>query len=170
MLRLHMIRIALLSMTLTATAGEPVPEVRRPPATPQAVGVVHTLRTIPEACARLEGRFTGDPAAPYAIKAVRTSERCQPRAALVDAARAKPSVANGWIFNDELRVPAAACATRQAVIRIWRKPAGSAAPKMDAQGRARIYLKDGLDAAEAGKLGAVPLYAAEMKVEGRGCD
>ena len=26
---------------------------------PQAVGVVHTLRVIPEACARLEGQFTG---------------------------------------------------------------------------------------------------------------
>lgn len=170
MLRPHTICMALLATTLAATAAEPVPEIRRPPATPQAVGAAHTLRTIPEACARLEGRFTGDAAAPYALSAVRTGERCQARAALVDAGRAKPSTAGGWIFNDEIRVPAATCATRQAVIRIWRKPAGSATPKMDAQGRARIYLKDGMDAAEAGKLGAIPRYAAVLSMEGAACD
>src|SRR5690606_5770667 len=133
------------------------------------VGVLHTLRTIPEACARLEGRFTGDAGAPYAFAVVRTGERCQARAKLADAAKAKPSAANGWILNDVIRVPAAACAGQQAVVRIWRKPAASAAPKMDAQGRARVYLKEGLDAADAGTLGAIPQYAVAMAVEGKRC-
>ena len=43
-------------------AAEPAPEIQRAAAAPQAVGVVHSLRQIPEACARLEGAFTGDTA------------------------------------------------------------------------------------------------------------
>ena len=168
MLRLHMLCAGLL-VTSAALAADGAPEIQRPPATPQAVGVAHTLRTIPEACTRLEGRFTGAAATPYALAAVRTGARCQPRARLVEAATARPSAAGGWILNDVIRVPAAACTTQQAVVRIWRKPAAGAVPKMDAQGRARVYLKDGLDAAEAGKLGAVPQYAVAMAVEGKGC-
>ena len=37
---------------------------------------------------------------------------------LVDAAKARPSVQAGWIFNDVIRVPNAACATQQAVVRV----------------------------------------------------
>ena len=95
MLRLHMLSAVLLAASLStvaAVAAEPSPEIRRAPARPQAVGVVHTLRTIPEACARLEGRFGGDAATPYTFAAVRSSERCQPRARLVDALKAKASV------------------------------------------------------------------------------
>jgi hypothetical protein len=51
------------------------------------VGAAHTLRQIPEACARLEGVFTGDAAEPYRFSAVRTSEQCQPRARFVDYAK-----------------------------------------------------------------------------------
>lgn len=169
MLRPHMLFIALLAAGSVAAAAEPAPEIQRKPAPPQAVGAVHTLRTIPEACARLEGQFTGNAAAPYKFAAVRTSERCQPRARLVDAVGAKASAANGWILNDAIRVPSAACASQQAVVRIWRKEAKAQPPKLDAQGRSRIYLKDGLDAANAGKLGAIPMYAAAMAVEGKAC-
>lgn len=169
MLRLHMVCACLLAASAAAFAADTAPEIQRPPAAPQPVGVLHTLRTIPEACARLEGRFTGDAGAPYAFAVVRTGERCQARAKLADAAKAKPSAANGWILNDVIRVPAAACAGQQAVVRIWRKPAASAAPKMDAQGRARVYLKEGLDAADAGTLGAIPQYAVAMAVEGKRC-
>ena len=70
-------------------ASEPVPEVKRPPAVPQPVGKLHALRTIPEACARIQGRFTGDAADPYAFEIVSTGSRCQARARLVDAAEAK---------------------------------------------------------------------------------
>src|SRR3546814_1290887 len=48
----------LLLAALPAFAADPVPEITRPAATPQANGVVHTLRQIPEACARIEGAFT----------------------------------------------------------------------------------------------------------------
>lgn len=166
MLRLHTFCAALLASSV-AIAGDGAAEVLRPATAPQAVGVVHTLRTIPEACARLEGRFTGDAVAPYALAAVRTGTRCQPRAALRQ--QAPKADAEGWILNDVIRVPDAACPSRQAVVRVWRKPADSAAPKRDAQGKARIYLKDGLGAAAAGQLAAIPQYAVALAVEGKDC-
>ncbi len=169
MLRPHMIFIGLLAMTATANAAEPKPEIQRQPGAAQAVGALHTLRVIPEACARLEGQFTGNAAAPYKFTAVRTSDRCQARARLVDAAGAKASAANGWTLNDVIRVPSAACKAQQAVVRVWRKDVKNTPPKLDAQGRSRIYLKDGLDAARAGDLKPVPVYAAAMTVEGIAC-
>jgi len=155
MLRLHMLLILSCAMG-AAQAADPVPEIQRGPAKPQATGVVHALRTIPEACARLEGQFTA-------------SARCAPRARLVDASQAKPSAAGGWRLNDVIRVPSAACPAQQAVVRIWRKEAGNTPPKLDAQGRSRIYLKDGMDAAKAGDLKALPMFAVAMAVEGKGC-
>lgn len=173
MLRLHMICVGLpwvlIAAPALAVASDPVPEIQRPPAAAQAVGVLHGLRTIPEACARLQGQFTGVASSPYALAAVRTSARCQPRARLLDTALARPSAATGWILNDVIRVPAAACPGQQAVVRVWRQPAAGAVPTMDAQGRARVYLKEGLDAAGAGKLGAIPRYAAVLAMEGQGC-
>ena len=173
MLRLHMICAGVFACSLAAwapaNAADPQPEIQRAVGSPQAVGVAHTLRTIPEACARLEGQFTGVAASPYKFAAVRTSARCQPRARLVDAAGAKASAANGWVLNDVIRVPNAACASQQAVVRVWRKDAKAVPPKLDAQGRSRIYLKEGLDAARGGDLGAIPVYAAAMKMEGSAC-
>ena len=161
--------VASLLLAGTASAADPVPEIQRPLAPPQAVGVVHTVRTIPEACTRLEGQFTGDPAKPYAFAAVPTSARCQPRARLVDAAKAKASAANGWLLNDVIRIPSAACPSRQAVVRVWRLPSDAVPPKLDAQGSARIYLKDGLEAAAAGQLKSIPAYAVSMTIEGKAC-
>ncbi|RZA18109.1 MAG: hypothetical protein EOP93_11995 [Lysobacteraceae bacterium] len=161
--------MGMLAIAFGATAAEPTPEIQRKPGTPQAVGAVHTLRVIPEACARLEGQFTGDAAAPYRFAAVRSSERCQPRARLVDAAGAKASATTGWLLNDVIRVPSAACKAQQAVVRVWRKDLKNTPPKLDAQGRSRIYLKEGLDAARQGDLKPVPVYAASMAVEGLPC-
>ena len=169
MLRTHMILAALLLASAAAQAADPAPEIKRAIATPQAAGVVHTLRTIPEACARLEGQFTRDAASPYKFAAVRTGDRCAPRAKLVDAANAKASVANGWLLNDVIRVPDAACPSRQAVVRVWRKDIKPQPPKLDAQGRSRIYLKDSMDAARAGDLKPIPVFAAVMTLEGLAC-
>src|SRR3546814_1330916 len=132
-------------------------------------GVVHTLRAIPEACARLQGEFTRDAAQPDRFAAVRTSANCQPRARLVYAAKARPSVQAGWIFNDVIRVPNAACATQQAVVRVWRRAADVAPPKLDDQGRSRIYLKESLAKAKAGQLAPIPVYAASMQAAGLHC-
>lgn len=159
--------MALLALPVHAT--EPKPEIERPAATPQAVGARHTLRTIPEACVRIEGMFTGEAADPYRFTVVRTSPRCRPRARFVDAAEAQPGVAGGWIFNDAIRVPSAACPSREAVVEIWRKPVAAAKPELDAQGAARIYLEDAKSAAAAGEIGAIPVYTATMSVEGDGC-
>lgn len=160
---------SVLAASLSLSAAEPKPEIQRDTGTPQAVGKVHTLRTIPEACARLEGVFTADAAQPYKYAVVRTSPQCQPRAHFVDYAKAKPSEAAGWKFNDAIRVPSAACASQQAVVRVWRKPVDNT-PKLDGQGSARIYLQDAKQDAAAGKkLPAVSMYAAEMKVEGKAC-
>lgn len=152
-----------------ASAADPKPEIQRKPVPPQSVGVTHTLRTIPEACARLEGRFSGDKGKPYAFSAVPSSARCQARARLVDAGGAKASVANGWVLNDEIRVPSAACPSQQAVIRIWRQANKTAPPKLDAQGRSRIYLKEGLEAARQGQLASMTAFAAGMTMEGLPC-
>ena len=151
-------------------AAGPAPEIQRAAAAPQAVGIVHSLRQIPEACARLEGAFTGDTAQPYRYAPVRTSPQCQPRARFVDFDKAKPSTATGWKLNDVIRAPSAACPSQQAVVRVWRLPADNK-PTLDGQGSARIYLQDAKEAAAAGKqLPAVTMYAADMKVEGKSCN
>ena len=137
-------------LPLVALAGNPSPEIKRDAIAPQAVGVAHTLKTIPEACARLQGQFTGDAARPYQFAVVRTSPNCQARARLVDAAQAKPDTAKGWIFNDLIRVPSAACQTQQAVVRVWRMPADVTPPELDPQGRSRIYLKESMQKARPG--------------------
>lgn len=168
MLRPTLLFAALLAAG-TAAAADPGPEIQRDPVPPQAVGQAHTLRTIPEACARLEGRFTGNAATPYDVRAVRSSERCGARARLLDAAKAGASAKAGWTLNDVIRVPSAACPSQHAVVRVWRKGANATPPKLDAQGRSRIYLKEGLDAASAGELKPVPLFAFAMTVEGRAC-
>jgi len=169
MTRLPMLAAGLFLLSLSAHGADPQPEIQRKPSTPQAVGAVHTVRVIPEACARLEGMFTGVAANPYKFAAVRTGERCQARARITDAASAKASTSAGWILNDVIRVPNAACPAQQAVVRVWRKDAKAVPPKLDAQGRSRIYLKDGLDAARGGDLGPIPVYAADMRVEGLAC-
>lgn len=166
-------RIAILSILATAVAlpalaADPKPEITRDAVTPQPVGVVHTLRQIPEACARIEGAFTGEAAEPYRFAVVRTSQNCQPRARFVDAAKARPSEAGGWKFNDLLRVPNAGCPSQFAVVRVWRKPVDQT-QELDGQGKSRIYLEESKQAAAAGKIAAVPMYAAEMGVEGEGC-
>lgn len=167
-MRLALALIAITTTISTAFAADPAPEIKRGASTPQAVGAVHTLRQIPEACARIEGAFTGQAAEPYKFAVVRTSQNCQPRARFVDAAKAKPSEATGWKFNDLIRVPSAACASQQAVVRVWRKPVDQTI-KLDGQGQSRIYLKDSKEAAAAGKIAAMPMFAAAMSVEGKAC-
>ncbi|WP_343231475.1 hypothetical protein [Xanthomonas euvesicatoria] len=161
--------LATLLLTSQAFAADPTPELKpRAPGAAQAVGAVHTLRQIPEACARLEGVFTGNAAQPYTLSVVRSSPTCQPRARFVDFAKAAPSVASGWIFNDVIRVPSAACPSQQAVVRVWRKPV-DAKPQLDGQGQSRIYLEDAKQQAAAGKIPQVPMFAAQMTVEGKAC-
>ena len=162
--------LAAACMALPLHAADPKPEIDRPVGTPQSDGAVHTLRVIPEACARLEGRFTGDAAKPYDFAAVRTSERCQPRARLVDAAKSGASAKAGWILNDVIRVPRVACASQQAVVRVWRKP-GTAGkpPALDAQGRARLYLRDADGGTPEVDREAIPAYAAAVAIEGKPC-
>jgi hypothetical protein len=160
---------ALAATALPASAADPAPEIQRPVGTAQAVGAAHTLRSIPEACARLEGVFTGDPAQPYKFAAVKTNPQCQARARFVDATKAQPSAAAGWKLNDVIRVPNSACPSQQAVVRVWRLPADNK-PVLDGQGSARVYLQDAKEAAAEGKkLPPVTMYAAEMKVEGKAC-
>ncbi|MCC8669772.1 hypothetical protein LN461_10460 [Xanthomonas arboricola] len=165
----YAVTIAAVLLSAHALAADPTPELKqRPAGTAQAVGAVHTLRQIPEACARLEGVFTGNAAQPYTLSVVRSSPTCQPRARFVDFAKATPSVASGWIYNDVIRVPSAACPAQQAVVRIWRKPV-DAKPQLDGQGQSRIYLEDAKQQAAAGKIPQVPMFAAQMTVEGKAC-
>ena len=166
---MRQVAVLLLPLLASSAFAGPAPEIRRGPAAPQADGALHTLRTIPEACARLEGVFTGQANAPYRMGVVRTSANCQPRARFVDAAKARPGTASGWVLNDVVRVPSIACKGREAVVRVWRRPAAVAPPALDAQGRARLYLQDSKEAAEARRLPPVPMFAASFAVEGKGC-
>ena len=126
------------------------------------------MRVIPEACARLEGEFTGDATRPYAFKVVRSSATCQPRAKMVDAGKAG-APGDGWVLNDRIRVPSAACPGMTAVVRVWRQDRDARAPALDAQGKSRIYLEEGLQKARAGKLAALPVYAVASALEGKPC-
>ena len=67
-----LIAILTLAIAQPLLAAEPAPEIKREAGTPQAVNALHTLRQIPEACARMEGMFTGNAAEPYKFALVRT--------------------------------------------------------------------------------------------------
>lgn len=168
MARQTLMVLALLIPILPAMAALPKAEIERAVGAPQALGAAHTLRQIPEACARLEGVFTDQAAAPYKFTAVRTSNHCQPRARFVDFDKAAPSVAAGWKLNEIIRVPSAECASQQAHVQVWRKPAGAAPPR-DGQGQSRIYLEEARQRAAAGSIAAVPMYAANVELQGNPC-
>lgn len=169
-MRIYLWMICISLCVFTAQARAQSPEIKRPLGTPQPIGALHTLRVIPEACTRIQGQFTGNAGKPYDFAAVRTASRCQPRAKLVDAASVKPQGKPGWIYTDEVRVPSAACPSQQAVVRVWRSASQASPPKLDAQGRSRLYLKDSMDSARAGTLAATPMYAIEMGVVGKACN
>lgn len=158
---------ALLGALAVPSLQAATPEIARPAGAPQGNGVAHTVRSIPEACARLQGRFNGDVATPYDFTPVRTSAGCQPRARLVEPAKAKPSAKTGWKLNDVIRIPAKDCPGLQAVVEVWRKPVASAPPALDAQGRARLYLQDAK--AGAGKAADVTQFTAKVALEGTPC-
>ena len=160
----------LVLLPLVAQAQAPAasqPEIQRPPGTAQAVGAVHTVRQIPEACARVEGRFTGQADAPYAMQLVRTDARCQPRAALLDFAQVLPGE-NGWRLNDRIRIPAAGCPGQQAVVEVWRRPVEQPLTR-DGQGQVRVYLGEARQQAEAGRLASLPAFAVNLMMEGKSC-
>lgn len=152
-----------------ARAADPPPEIQRAPFPSQAGGVVVTLRIIPEACMRLEGRFTGDRGHPYAVSAQPSSARCLPRARLVDAASARPSSRRGWVLNDRIQIPSADCPGQVAVVSIWREARATSVPAYDAQGRVRIYLHDALSSAGRAQAPALPRYVAQLAMQGRDC-
>ena len=161
----------LLLMPAWAAAADPAPEIARSKAfDPQASGATHAVRIIPEACTRLEGRFNADVNAPYRLQPTRSAPNCQPRARFVsDAKAATPSLQQGWILNDRIRIPNASCNGQVAVVSVWRKPVSVQPPTLDAQGRSRIYLEDAKQQAGQSKLAQVPMYAALVEVQGTAC-
>src|SRR3546814_17810437 len=95
----------LLLAALPAFAADPVPAITRPAATPQANGVVHTLRPIPEACARIAGAFTGQAVEPYKYAVVRPTPNFQPRARFVVYAQDKPPQTLGLTAHPTIPLP-----------------------------------------------------------------
>jgi len=142
-------------------------EIQRPPVAAQAVDVLHTVRQVPEACIRIEGRFTGQDDAPYDMRRVRTGAQCQPRAAWLDFAQVTPDE-GGWMLNDRIRIPAAGCPEQRAVVEIWRRQVEQPLTR-DGQGQLRVYLDEARQQAGAGRLAALPAYAARLEMEGRPC-
>lgn len=164
-------RQAFLLAVLVAVAAVAAPLQAQAPqrertGTPQATGALHTVRTIPEACTRLEGMYTGDPAQPYRLQPVDTAPGCRQRARYVDPAQARPDAGAGWVLDDLVRVPDAACPQRQALVRVWRKPVDQTL-ELDGQGRVRIYLQDAQKQAAAGQMRELPEYSAQLELAGR---
>ena len=158
------ISTALMALTPIARAADGVaPEIQREVGTAQAVGQLHTLRTIPEACVRLQGQFTGDAKAPYSFEAV-PRDRCAQRAAYVTASTLKtpPTVTSGWILNDRISVPRTDAPKCMAVLDVWRLAGQLSPPKLDPQGRSRLYLD------KPKQSSAVPLYTAVLQ-RPKGC-
>lgn len=163
---LPLLALAVLPWSLAAA---PQPEIQRPAAVAaQAVGMAHTVRGIPEACARIEGRFNGQADAPYDMRLVRSDAQCRPRATLLDFAEAAPDEAKGWKLNDRIRIPAAECPGQQAVVEVWRRPVEQPLER-DGQGQVRVYLNDMRQQAEAGRLAELPAYAVQLRMEGKAC-
>ncbi|QIK80483.1 hypothetical protein G7069_02045 [Lysobacter sp. HDW10] len=160
--------VAALLMSATTFAADTQPEIVRPMAKPQAVGVKHTVRVFPEACARISGVYTGRPADPYTFAITKTDPRCAPRAALVDANKVKAAQSANWVFHDQVLIPSAACPTQIATVKVWRDSAKLAPPKLDAQGRSRVYAADA-KAAEVPGAVKLPRFAVAMSLEGKAC-
>lgn len=156
-------------MGTAEAATDPIPEIQRAPYPAQEDGALTTLRIIPEACIRLEGRFTSEPGKPFSLSAEPSSARCQPRARLVDSASTHPATGRDWRLNDVIRVPSARCPGQQAVIRVWRENRATSVPAYDAQGRVRIYLHDALSSAGRAQAQALPRYVAQLAMLGRDC-
>lgn len=160
--------LALAALPVASAATPAAPEVRRDgPLPAQATGAVHTLRIIPETCHYLRGRFTGDAQMPYRVEAVARGGACQARSRLRQAETAPTDA--GWVLNDVLQVPHAACPGFTATVRIWRRSGGNAPPARDAQGRARLYLQDEKQRAERGALAKLGEYVYVLASEGSAC-
>ena len=68
-----------------------------------------------------------------------------------------------------MRVPSAECPAQVAVVRVWRENSRKLAPpSLDAQGRARVYLKDA-KAAEVPGAVKLPRFAVAMSLQGKPC-
>ena len=157
------------AQSAVAATTEPVPEIQRAAFPAQADGALTTLRIIPEACMRLEGRYTGDRGKPFSISAEPSSARCQPHARLVDGAGLRPSAQQGWRLNDVIRVPSARCPGQLAQIQVWRESRDSAVPTRDAQGRVRVYLHDAMSSAARAQAQPLPRYVARLAMQGPDC-
>lgn len=159
--------LALTACPVVFAASLSTPEVRRDgPLPAQPADLAHTLRIIPETCHYLRGRFTGDARAPYVVDAVARGGRCQARARL-RAVAAPPG--EGWLLNDALRVPHAACPGFEAMVTIWRRSGDNLPPARDAQGRARLYLQDEKQRAERSALERLGEYVYLVTTDGVRC-
>lgn len=149
---------ALLACASVAVAADPAPLRQRPPASAQADGAEHTLRQIPEACVRLQGRFGG--ATGYRLQALRSAPGCQPRARFAAPGSVQPDPAAGWQLDERIVVPSASRPGCRAELAVWKRPAGAAS--RDGQGQVRVYLDQGRRDAAAGSLPALAQWTAVL--------
>ena len=157
----HLVAGLTLALALPAQAGVAPVEVT---GSAQAVGQAHTLRQIPEACVRLEGRFSGQPDKPYLLDVVPISPTCQPRARF-EGALADPAPA-GWRLAQRIRLPSTECPQQVAVFELWQRD-GASPQARDGQGQVRVYLEHSQQQARAGQLSRLPGYATRLQVHGR---
>ena len=160
-----LILAALLAVSLQAAAAPSQPVTLT--GAPQADGAVHTLRQIPEACVRIEGRYTGQEGRPYALAVVPLGGTCQPRARFAGERPATELAAEaGWQATQRIAVPSAACPERIMTLTVWQRE-GAGLPPADGQGQTRVYLKDAARQATASQ-DRRPAYAVSQTLS-EGC-
>lgn len=155
-----------LLVALSAAAAAPQARPQRSPASPQADGVAHTLRQIPEACVRLQGAFTGRAEQPYALQAVPTHERC-PRRAVFAGIGDAPAASEGWQLDEQIVVPSSACPGMAMQLSMWHRQGQVQAAGRDGQGQVRVYLDQLQQGQTARAPSALPQWRASWQVQGR---
>ena len=160
-------RCALIHLTallaLPGLAGATVHAVTAPA---QADGAAHTLRQIPEACIRVEGRYTGQVGEPYELTVVPLGGTCQPRARFAgQQSVAELSALPGWQVQQRIVVPSARCPDQRMTFTVWHRD-GAGLPAPDGQGQTRVHLRDA-GSKQAQHQAARPAYAISQVLEGR---
>ena len=162
-----MAAVAMLGMALgqplCAQSAEPLRT--RPIGSAQADGQLHTLRTIPEACVRLQGQFGGPDG--YALAAVPSAPGCQPRAQFRGVDSIDPDPAAGWLLDEIVRVPSARCPQQMLRLELWTLPVAPVQAPRDGQGQVRIYLEQAQQGRAAGAALQRAQWTARWGLDGR---
>lgn len=166
LITLHTAQAQGYSLPASTTPTTPTSQAPTTEAHPQALGLRHTIRQIPEACVRLEGVFTDSKTTPYNVDVVPISNRCQPRAQFVPYS-ARSCKSGQWKTQSQIHIPRADCSLCSATITVFTCP-NSPPHWQDGRGNIRIYLNP-KDPQHQDNI-ALPLFSAQFFHTDCSCD